>query len=543
MNRFTYENLGANTYLVYEIGAEDVVDSMTLGMLTHNKINGLAGATFTQMDTQKFIKYNVTSHVPVKQIFSGSVRRKQLLGVFTGIVEAMLSAEDYMIDEGSMVLDLEYMYTDVSTYKTVLICLPVEQKGERVQLENFFKEILFTTRFDQTENCDHVAQLINHLNGTVCFSPAAFKEVLDKLQGIAPVVSAPAPVPAHAKATPVPVKPAPTVASASVTLASAGTPVPQTSATPVKPVASVQKPVSDGMVVHDGAVPAGKNAAEAPADGAQKMSMFYLLQHYNKENAALYKAQKEAAKGESAKAEKPAKEKKEKKDKKAQSAAPAGVGFSVPGIPAGVGFSVPGTPAGVVYSVPGQTPAAPAASVAPQPVASVQRPVTPQPIVPAQKPVAPVATPKPVSVPAPASTPAPPVVKPVAAPSAMTFGDTTILGSNVIGETTVLNLAVSVQRKPFLVRLKNNEKIPLNKPVFRIGKERSYVDYFISDNPVVSRSHANVISRNGAYYVVDTNSTNHTYLNGDIISPNEEYPLVDGSKLRFGNEDFEFKIF
>lgn len=38
--------------------------------------------------------------------------------------------------------------------------------------------------------------------------------------------------------------------------------------------------------------------------------------------------------------------------------------------------------------------------------------------------------------------------------------------------------------------MKNNEKIKLVKPVFRIGKEKSYVDYFIGDNTTVSRSHA-----------------------------------------------------
>lgn len=35
--KFSYENQGINTYLVYEIDKSDEIDSMSLGMLTNNK--------------------------------------------------------------------------------------------------------------------------------------------------------------------------------------------------------------------------------------------------------------------------------------------------------------------------------------------------------------------------------------------------------------------------------------------------------------------------------------------------------------------------
>jgi pSer/pThr/pTyr-binding forkhead associated (FHA) protein len=126
----------------------------------------------------------------------------------------------------------------------------------------------------------------------------------------------------------------------------------------------------------------------------------------------------------------------------------------------------------------------------------------------------------------------------------MNFGETTVLGGGAIGETTVLGgAAAETQVKPYLVRTKNNERIQLNKPVFRIGKEKSYVDYFIGDNTAISRSHANIISRDGEYFVVDTNSTNHTYVNGGMIQSNVETKLSHGSKIRLANEDFEFKLY
>ena len=61
MKELYYENQGTNTYLVYDIGENDAVDTMSLGMLTNNKIAGLAQTVFMQMDAQKYIKFNVSA--------------------------------------------------------------------------------------------------------------------------------------------------------------------------------------------------------------------------------------------------------------------------------------------------------------------------------------------------------------------------------------------------------------------------------------------------------------------------------------------------
>ncbi|MEG1887248.1 MAG: DUF6382 domain-containing protein, partial [Oscillospiraceae bacterium] len=179
---FTFENQGTNTYLVYTVKTDDNVDSLSLGMLTNNKIPGLATTLFTQMDTTKYIRFNVSAKISVKQFFSGPVNKKRLIGVFSGIVDAMLSAEDYMIDANTILLDLDYIFADVSTCETVLICLPVTQELQKnIDLGAFFKSIMFGTQFDQTENCDHVAKIINYLNSTPVFSLVDFKSLLDAM--------------------------------------------------------------------------------------------------------------------------------------------------------------------------------------------------------------------------------------------------------------------------------------------------------------------------------------------------------------------------
>lgn len=488
---FTYENQGTNTYLVYEIKADDQIDSMSLGMLTNNKIAGFAPTFFTQMDAQKFIKYNVSAKVSVKQFFNGAVNKKRLLGVFEGIVDGLLSAEDYMIDPSSIVLDLDYIFADVSTCEASLICLPVSSINA-TDLSMFFKNIMFSTQFDQTENCDHVAKIINFLNGSPVVSLTDFKKLLESIKGAAQPVQVTSTKPASTvqtqavqpKVTPVETTPA-TGQKAPEQKAKTPANVPPANQPKVPPVPQTQ--------TSNAASPAGQKSEK-------KMSMLDLLMHYSKENVEIYKAQRAADKG------------------GAQPAAPKQAPAKQPNKP-GV------TPS---FAIPGQT--APAPSVVSTPAAQPASQAGSQPS--AQKTAMPAQQPAYVPRQAPQG-------------QAANFGETTVLGGGTIGETTVLTVSNNPAQMiaPHLIRKKNNEKISLNKPVFRVGKERSYVDYFIGDNTAISRSHANFISRDGEYFVVDTNSTNHTFVNGTMIQSNVETAIAHGDTIRLANEDFEFKLY
>lgn len=477
--KFSFENQGTHTYLVYTVAEDDMIDSMSLGMLTNNKIHGLANTLFTQMDATKFIKYDVSAKISVKQFFTGQVNKKRLIGVFNGIVDAMLSAEDYMIDVNSILLDLDYIFADVSTCETVLVCLPIVSDDlSRRDLGAFFKNIIFTTQFDQSENCDHVAKIINYLNSSPVFSLADFKKLLDNLGG---------------SATPAQVR-QPIVQK---------TPVQQTQAPVQQPVQ--QQPVQQKPVVQP---PVNQPKVQTPPvqtqpvqhDGTpeKKVSMFGLLMHYSKENAELYKQQKAS--------------------KKSRQPQPATVPAAQPKkqTAQATGFAIPSqnTPVNQGFAIPGQQTTIQQTSV--QQKAPVQQAVVSQPAY---------------------------TQPPMPQGQNMSFGETTVLGGGGIGETTVLGVSPVAQAEPYLLRVRNNEKIKLNKPVFRIGKEKSYVDYFIGDNPAISRSHANVLTRDGKYFVVDTNSTNHTYVDGMMIQSNVETQIAHGAKLRFGNEEFEFRLY
>ena len=110
-----------------------------------------------------------------------------------------------------------------------------------------------------------------------------------------------------------------------------------------------------------------------------------------------------------------------------------------------------------------------------------------------------------------------------------------------IGEeaTTLLENSEQVHASS-LFRVRTEENISINKPVFRLGKEKSYADYFVSNNNAVSRSHAEIITRGQSVFVIDLNSKNKTYINDQPIPAQQEIEIFNGDRLRLANEEFIF---
>lgn len=556
---FTYENQGNNTYLVYKIGASDNVDTMSLGMITNNKIDGIVPTLFTQSDTDRFIKYNISAKVSAKEFLSGVVNKKRLLGVFISVLKAIKSTEEYMIDARSLLIDLEHIYVDVSKCDAMLVCLPLVRQNESVNIPMFFKQIMFSTQFDQNENCDYVAQIINYLNSTPVFSVDAFEKLLmdidtDNLNIAASKAVAGQQKPVQPQSQqPKPIQPAMNQlknAQVQTDMPSQGKMQSQRETQSANNVVQPNQvnfavpnmnPQNQNRINNNVQMGTNISGTYVETTSEKQMSMFGLLTHYSKENKQIYERQKA--------------QRKAQKEAEKNGAAMPGQNVKA----SNASFAIPGQPP---QQRPQSAQAQPQNVMPQQPQQQFVQPqrqftqsnqpqhqfAQPQPMPQAQQKPAQQVQPQPVqnqnantgmtgnpSVP-------PQILENMT--KAGNFGETTVLGvGSEAGETTVLGASQAQIIKPYLLRIKNNERIELNKPVFRIGKERSYVDYFVSDNTAVSRSHANIINKDNEFYIVDTNSTNHTYVNGSMIQSNVETKIEHGTKIRLANEDFEFFMY
>ena len=472
---FTYENQGHTTFLVYAVGENEVIDKTGLGMIKNNRMPGIVSTIVTQMDSQIYIKYNVTAKVTAEQMFSGIVNRKRLLSFFDGVIDAMISAEDFMLDPGSLLLDLHYIFMDVATSSTSVICLPIMSNAKTgTCIVDFFKNIISKISYDETESTDHVAKLLTYLNRSSTISPQDFKKYIKGLKndGADEKSAHPSSESEKAKID----RKNKDDQKINKTLENLEYETPPMPTYEIGPSKNVAQPMSVSQS-HD------------KVDVEEKeISLMYLLQHYNSANAAAYKAQKEKKK----QASKNQNDKKTSKKKNNSSKkASVDMGFDIPGIQLQTNDSN-------------------------SQQQSLQQNVCEENIA-AKKQVNKIEH------------------------NNMDFGNTIILGEFESSNDTVI-LDFEMPQSAFLIRLRNNEKIVIDKDVFKIGRDKNYTDYYIGNNPAVGHSHANIIVKNEHYYIIDMNSKNHTYVNGKMINSNVEFEIFDNDKVRLANEEFIFKI-
>lgn len=269
MRELRYEHRGANTYLVYTVGTDDVIDSMSLGMLTNNEIDGIIPTLFSQMDDTKQILFNVSGRTSAAQLLKAPISKKRLIGILSGVVVALLSAEEYMLEPQSILLGLDYIYVDMKTAEAAVVCLPLENLPNNNQnLKGFFKDIVYQAQFDQSEGYDHIAQILNFINGSSDLSLDSFKSLLANLGGGVQPVKTDKPIHddgRNGKRGVIEHKP---------------------------PVKDVPSPRDDNMVVPV-PVPAPE---EELTDDEPEISLYELLSKFNSERLAKYKAQQKRKK-------------------------------------------------------------------------------------------------------------------------------------------------------------------------------------------------------------------------------------------------------
>ncbi len=95
---------------------------------------------------------------------------------------------------------------------------------------------------------------------------------------------------------------------------------------------------------------------------------------------------------------------------------------------------------------------------------------------------------------------------------------------------------------PYLIRTNNEERIMITKQTFKIGKASFGMDYTVTDNGAISRNHCMILAKDGVYYIRDNKSTNHTYVNGEMVETGRDVLLTHESKIVIADEEFLFKL-
>lgn len=529
MQEFKVENNDINTNLIYELKENEAADMVAIEMIQQNSnIPGLLKMIYTQNNSLRLLKYNITSKITLQQLLERNVTKKVIISVLINTIRTLISADEYLLEQDCFVLDMEKIYVDLSSYEVGMIYLPLKMEAKKVDYSMFFKNLILISKYDATENCEYVAQIISYLN-SASFSLVGFYDYLHQIAGLKNdsvkeegYVQSGLNNMSARQAADYQMKQGNSIEDDNVktivdTFTASGMTNNDISYIPNKSEQTGRNQMvmpGQGQVAgrNQMQVPgqsqiAGRNQMQVPGQNQPVGNQMPGQTAMSKKNEKANKKEKKKGKLFGGKSEKNNKNMNVPNQNVQNTNVKQNYNQAIPSN----NMSVNGTISNNMLnnSIPNSNGMG-NNSFNNMTQYNMGMGNVPQNNMPG-------------------------------------FGETTVLGNAYSGETTVLNASMNPNnpeniKQAYLIREKNGERIPITKEKFLIGKEKSFVDYFIADNTAISRSHAYIINHNNEYYIVDTNSKNHTYINGKLITPNTEVSISNDCKIKLADEEFIFSV-
>lgn len=449
--------------LVYHLDKDEHLDSFAKGMLQSNEITGILRPSFIQADLDQYLKFQVTSKIPLKDYLKGEMEKSTVLALCFSVAEAIREVEEYMLSKEKLIMDTEYIFVDVGKKEVGLLYLPVDEYLQEYQEKEFLLCLLSHMRYQLTGDISYVAKIIHFLNEPRRWEFKEFQRYIKSLtekNSSAPL--SPPPVPCSLA----PMPPAPPLSAREEAIpvfrtqeAETGMEVPEKEEK--KKTLFGKKEMRDKKAARQPGLPAGMKVpgySEAVSD-------------VNEDGESLLKQKTEKEKKKSWLFSLIKKER--VKPSALQSEEPGTVRQELPPI-------VP-DPGAAAYIGAGSSDDN----------------------------------------------------KTVILGGGMDYGSTVILGDG--GQKEQISQVVRLTRR------RNGQSMTISEEVFHIGREGSFVHFYIGDNPAIGAVHADIFADEG-YYISDRNSLNHTYVNGSMVAAGQPQKLKSSDVITLANEDFDFII-
>lgn len=162
---FKVRNIGSEKYLSYILDDDCEFDEELLDYLEENKIPELIDIIYEEDDENDYLTYNVTGRTTVDALLSNTVNAEKILGIIRGIASGIVNLRDLGIPASYVILHRNFTYVNPVTYDIGMLCVPVESEANiNAEFRMFVKDILTSVTYDDSEDCNYVAKLLNLLN-------------------------------------------------------------------------------------------------------------------------------------------------------------------------------------------------------------------------------------------------------------------------------------------------------------------------------------------------------------------------------------------
>lgn len=157
---FQKVEFGEKKLLTYRVTNTSHMDHIEVEMMKNNVIKGLLPFSSAQNNDEIIFMYEMTNKMRLSQFLGGLVRWEEIYPAVQGIVAAMIDCEQYMLNEGHFVLDMDVVFVDLTSRKIELVFLPIEDKlFVQITWKEFLTTLLHNLNYDKRDDIEKLEAL------------------------------------------------------------------------------------------------------------------------------------------------------------------------------------------------------------------------------------------------------------------------------------------------------------------------------------------------------------------------------------------------
>lgn len=138
-------------------------NNVALGMLLNNSISSLVPCLISQTDNKRCVSYNVSDFQNFQEYLDKETTFDFFFALFTDMCSSIIKLRRYMIDAGSLILDFDKMYIDVSAAKIKFLIKPLWNDDAYVDLRNFFRNVIVNLKLSKNDS-QRIGAILSMLN-------------------------------------------------------------------------------------------------------------------------------------------------------------------------------------------------------------------------------------------------------------------------------------------------------------------------------------------------------------------------------------------
>ncbi len=177
---FTFEEVGEERFLGYQVAVKEVVDLCSLGMIRNNQIDCFLPISSSQLNEQQQLKYSLGTMVSLTQFLEQTLSRKQILDTLISATKAIHQCHEWLLPQTGIVSELAHMYVNPSTGQIAYVYLPIQSEIEEIHLASFFRVVLDEIKVEAKDQA-WLGDIKRFLDAEQPISTSVFLTQLDQL--------------------------------------------------------------------------------------------------------------------------------------------------------------------------------------------------------------------------------------------------------------------------------------------------------------------------------------------------------------------------